>query len=711
MLSTHAVGIDLGTTYSCIAYLNEHGNPITLPNQEGELCTPSVVLFDQGEVVVGTEALRNAILHPNRVVQNSKRFMGDSTHRWRIDGKPYTPIEIATFVLKKLIAAAQEQIGPIEQAVITVPAQFSDYQRHATVEAGHRAGLQRVDIINEPVAAALCYVLGTEGLWFSELADEQRILVYDLGGGTFDLSLVKYQKNEVSVIASAGDLDLGGIDWNSALEQAIAKQFRKVFGSDPRENAESLQFLALEVEQTKRSLTVRPRAALTCQHGGHRKTYQVEQIQFEKLTQHLVDHTAKITQKMLKDKGLGWAHVDAVLLTGGSSRMPMVKNMMKKISGTTPNKMLSPDQSIAHGATYYAGMLLTNDKFARSILNERASERLSQFKQKSVNARALGILIRDAHSAQRVPHYIIPANSTLPASQTQRYGTVVPNQRRVNLQIVESGTDKDHPPVKLGECIINDLPPNLREGSEIDVTIRYDAAARVHVEAVDVSSGKKATVEIIRQENMVAQLASDHVKEQSEGLKQLTQAAPGTKPPSKPRQAPPQPLSERPVPSGKTQRTEPQSKPTGPKLRPMPAPPQLHANPPALKELDEADEPVPLDEHGRPLDITRLSETYGVSNPNKSKPARPSKHTRPMTSPSAGSAVPAPPKDDEIMELDVDPQTGKRRPPAPPAAKNRTPGTRPNPQRQPVQRSAPPPAPPSKKPAPEGEDEFWGLVE
>src|SRR5688500_16153364 len=171
MLSTHAVGIDLGTTYSCIAYLNEHGNPITLPNQEGELCTPSVVLFDQGEVIVGTEALRNAILHPNRVVQNAKRFMGDSTHRWRIDGKPYTPIDIATFVLKKLISAAQEQIGPIEQAVITVPAQFSDFQRHATMEAGHRAGLSRVDIINEPVAAALCYVLGTEGLWFSELAD------------------------------------------------------------------------------------------------------------------------------------------------------------------------------------------------------------------------------------------------------------------------------------------------------------------------------------------------------------------------------------------------------------------------------------------------------------------------------------------------------------------------------------------------------------
>jgi molecular chaperone DnaK len=390
--------------------------------------------------------------------------------------------------------------------------------------------------------------------------------------------------------------------------------------------------------------------------------------------------------------------------------MPMVKNMMKKISGTTPNKMLSPDQSIAHGATYYAGMLLTNDKFARSILNERATERLAQFKQRSVSARSLGILIRDAHQAQRVPHYLIPANSTLPASQTQRYGTVVPNQRRVNLQIVESGTSKDAPPVKLGECIINDLPPNLPEGSEIDVTIRYDAAARVHVEAVAVSSGKKAAVEIIRQENVVAQLAADHVKEQSEELKALTKAAPNTLPPAKPRQET-KAAVERPVAAGKTQRTEPQSKPAGPKLRAIPAPPQLNPPQPPVKELEETDEPIPLDEHGRPLEITRLSETYGVSNPNKSKPARPSKSTRPMTAQAAGPSVPAPPRDEEIMELDVDPQTGKRRPPAPPASKPRTPGTRPNPQRQPAQRSAPPPAPPSKKTSKEGEDEFWGLVE
>jgi molecular chaperone DnaK len=409
-------------------------------------------------------------------------------------------------VLKKLVSAAQEQIGEIEQAVITVPAQFSDAQRQATMEAGVRAGLKRVDIINEPVAAALCYVLGSEGLWFTELAESQQIMVYDLGGGTFDLSLVRYEKNEVSVIAGGGDLNLGGIDWNHALEKAICDQFSRQFKEDPRTDPESLQSISLEAEQTKRSLTVRPRAAMTCQHGGHRKTYQVEQAQFEKLTKKLVDSTANITKRMLKENKLGWAHVDVVLTTGGASRMPMIRNMLKSLSGLTLNTSLSPDQSIAHGATYYAGMLLTNSKFAKSILSEEATERLSQVKQHSINARGLGILVRDAKSETRLPHYLIPAGTELPASVTQHFGTVKPNQRRVHLQIVESGTDPDDPPVKLGACIIDDLPPDLPLESQIAVTIRYDEQARVHVSAKDVTSGKEASTEIIRQQNLVPQL-------------------------------------------------------------------------------------------------------------------------------------------------------------------------------------------------------------
>lgn len=500
----HAVGIDLGTTYSCLAYLNEHGEPVTLANQEGELATASVVFFDEDrQVMVGTEALRNAIVQPDRVVQNSKRKIGDPNHAWAIDDESYSPVDIASYILRKLLSAAHEQIGAVERAVITVPAQFSEAQRRATIEAGHRAGLKQVDIINEPVAAALCYVLGTEGLWFTELADEQRILVYDLGGGTFDLSLVKYHKDEVCVMASSGDLHLGGIDWNSALEQAICERFVEDFNTDPRQDPRSLQALALEIETTKRSLSVRPRAALTVQHSSHRKTYQVQQQKFAELTSPLVERTAVITQKMLADNKMGWAHVDVILTTGGASRMPMVRDRLKELGGRTLNTSLSPDQSIAHGATYYAGMLLTNTEFAKSIQNEEVSNRLARMKQVSVNARGLGILIQNEQRT-RVPHYLIPPNTPLPTRITQTFGTVVENQKRVHLQIVESPATEGQPHAPLGACVIDDLSPDLPEGSEIAITIAYDEQARVHVTAVELAGGHEASTEIIRPENVLA---------------------------------------------------------------------------------------------------------------------------------------------------------------------------------------------------------------
>lgn len=510
MQATQAVGIDLGTTYSCIAALNEHGEPISIPNPEGELSTPSVVFFDHGEEIVGVEALRNAVARPDRVVQNAKRYMGDPKKKWTINNRDYSPTDISAIILKQLLSNAERHLGTkIDRAVITVPAQFSDAQRAATIEAGRKAGLKQIDIINEPVAAALCYVLGTEGIWFTELANEQTILVYDLGGGTFDLSLVRYKQDEVKVVASTGDLHLGGIDFNQALLDEVADRFTKDFSTDPRDNAESLQYLSWEVEQTKRSLTVRPRATINVQHSGNRKSYQVEQTRFNELTAPLVQRSEDITKQLLKDHKLGWARVDVVLMTGGSSRMPMIRDMLKRISGRTINTSLSPDQSIAHGATYYAGMLLSQSEFVNSILSDDASERLKKVKQHSVTARGLGILIRDVKKNSRVPHYLIQANSPLPASATQVFGTVVENQKRVHLHIVESGARPELPYVTLGNCVIEDLPPNLKRDSEIAVTIRYDESARVHVSAKDVTSGKEATTELVRTENLLAKDVED----------------------------------------------------------------------------------------------------------------------------------------------------------------------------------------------------------
>ncbi len=527
MKHTHAVGIDLGTTYSCIAWLNEYGQPVTIPNQEGELSTPSVVFFDGSQAVVGTEAVRNAIASPDRVIQHAKRFMGNTEKFWKIDDTRYSPVHVSGMILKKLISAAQEQIGEIREAVITVPAQFSDAQRHATMQAGHAAGLERIEMINEPVAAALCHVLGNEGLAFTELAIDQQLLVFDLGGGTLDLAIVKYKTNEVRVVASDGDLELGGLDFTKVLVDAAAEKFIADFGNDPRSHRGSLQFLSLEAEQAKRSLSVRPRAAITVHHEGHRKTYQIGQPEFESLSRKLIQRCEEITRRILKDNKFGWAHVDVVLTTGGASRMPMIRESLKKLSGRTLNSSLSPDQSIAHGAAYYAGMLLSNDQYARTVFNSTASSRLAKVQHHSVNARALGILIRD-DEGQRVPHYLIPANTPLPVARTHVFGTVVDNQNRVRVRIVESGAGSDRPPTELGDCEITDLPPDLPEGTEIEVTISYDHQARVHVSAREPVSGRRAEAEIIRQENLNAQIQEKPVSVQASQDRQLSKAIPAS---------------------------------------------------------------------------------------------------------------------------------------------------------------------------------------
>jgi molecular chaperone DnaK len=743
MANTHAVGIDLGTTYSCIAYLNEHGEPVTLANSEGELSTPSVVLFDGDTVVVGTEALRNAIANPEIVVQNSKRYMGDQKHCWTVCGKSYRPIDIAGFVLKKLLDDATAQIGSIEKAVITVPAQFSDNQRWATIKAGRQAGLKHVDIINEPVAAALCYVLGTEGMWFAELADEQRILVYDLGGGTFDLSLVRYQKNTVNVIASTGDLKLGGIDWNEVLESSVSQTFAKAYGADPRDDPRALQFLALEVENAKRALTVRQQAAVTCQHANQRKTFNVTQEKFEQLSAPLVDRTATITRQLLKDNKIGWAHVDVILTTGGSSRMPMIRKMLKRLGGRTLNTSLSPDQSIAHGATYYAGMLLTNEAQARSILSKDATERLAQIRQQSVNARALGILVRDPETGRRFPHELLPANSPLPVSVTQEFGTVVENQKRVRLRVIESGASENEDFVELGTCSIEELPSDLPIDSEIAVTLMYDEEARVHVSAKDVTSGKGASAVMVREENLaklpdVDASVEDKSPDSAENADEEAKIHPqmDAKETSADRMPAPMPV----VSPAPALIAEPIS---SSKKRTTPPPLQAKAIPLARQmaaELESAVQPVPLcNSCGEPLgDDGECRSCSRVQKPAKkragkakrtqagkrasestskkrkrssqsTRPARPQPFTDGPDPDATPSTVPALPDDDDILDLtsdDLTALTGKRR------VSKKKKSTKPKVKAPPL----PPPLQPEnggqsgvKADVDYGEDEFWKL--
>jgi molecular chaperone DnaK len=649
-----AVGIDLGTTYSCLSYLTPQGQPIACPNEEGELTTPSVVLFDGDEIVVGSEALRNAVAQPERVVQNAKRFMGDSQKCWIIDGHVYTPVDISSLIIRKLLDAAEARLGAkLKHAVITVPAQFSDFQRQRTIDAGLKAGLERVDIINEPVAASLCYVLG-EGMWFAELANDQTVMVFDLGGGTFDLSLVRYNKQQVTVVASGGNLHLGGIDWNSTLEKWACEQFvQETPDEDPRLDRHSMQALSNDVEQAKRALSVRPRATVTVQHAGRRKSFAVTRENFEALTHPLVQKTRETTEQLLRThkleiegresttpKHMGWAHVNAVLVTGGASRMPMIREMLQRISGTTLNTTLSPDQSIAHGAAYYAGMLLSGQKLSSSVLNKQATARLAKFKQQSVTARALGILVRDKPSGMRIAHYLIPPNTPLPVAARQNFGTVTPDQRRVSVHIVESGANPEDPWLDIGECVVDELPPELPEATPIEVTIRYDEQARVHVSAREPRSGRAAKTTIARTENLKHLPAEPSSEIRPLDRPVVTAEA--------------KKFAARPTQAARTTAPAPPAAPTRaadkPQVhRPIAPPPVPVARPKAHSALEDADRPIPLcNACGEPFDArgrcVSCGKTMGASAPPPRTTARKAvvKPTPPKGTPISKAVKPRP---------------------------------------------------------------------
>jgi molecular chaperone DnaK len=533
-------------------------------------------------------------------------------------------------------------------------------------------GSGRVDIINEPVAASLCYVLG-EGMWFAELADDQRVLVFDLGGGTFDLSLVQYNKSEVKVIASGGDLQLGGIDWNRLLEEFACDEFIKETPADPRLDKESMQALALEVEQTKRSLSVRPKATISVQHAGRRKSISISREQFEALSKNLVDRCEQITRKLLKDRKLGWAHVNSVLVTGGASRMPMVREMLQRISGTTLNAALSPDQSISHGAAYYAGMLLSGRKFARTHLQKSATARLSNFRQVSVSARALGILVRDPETGQRTPHYLLPPHTPLPAGVRQTFGTVIPNQKRVHLHIVESGITPDQPYAKLGACVIEQLPDQLPVSSPVEVTIRYDEQARVHVEGKDVTSGAVAMAVIVREENRTF-LTPDQAQAAEVALQPATSIA----------AAKPEPDVSPALPASTFVKPVAAAKPQASAVRKLPkaAAPKSVAtkrpSPEAAAMLERAQRPIPLCNYcGEPINARGKCSACG--------------RTAPPPKPRKGGPPVLPVSDQEILRMVSNSQ--------PPADQTRTPPAPPHASRPPS----------AGAPEAEGAEEFWKL--
>jgi molecular chaperone DnaK len=496
------VGIDLGTTFSAIATLDDHGLPVTLPNRDGEMLTPSAVFLDDGHAVVGQAALDVSLEQPDKVATLIKRRMGHPTYGRPVSGREYRPETLSAVILRKLVQDASLRLGHVSKAVITVPAYFDDTRRKATKDAGRIAGLDVLDIIDEPTAAALAYSFqpphGTvEMVPDRVLPNEERVvLVYDLGGGTFDVTLVRLSHRRFETLAIEGDVRLGGKDWDDRIMEHVAAQFQKQFGTDPRTDPQSLASLGAAAERAKRTLSKLPQASITCTHGGKVMTVSLSRAEFETLTRDLLTRTRLTTQQLLRQAGMAWDKIDRVLLVGGSTHMPMTGQMLQEISSKQPDNSLAVSEVVARGAAIHAGIVASRSEESGLMLDAEVRAALGQVVEINVNSHSLGIEVKQQD--ERVNDILIRKNTQLPTAASRVYRTVVENQPRVRVKVLQGEAHQADACISIGECWIEDLPSNLPKFSPIQVRCGVGSNGLIDVMALDMTSGKMARTEIHR---------------------------------------------------------------------------------------------------------------------------------------------------------------------------------------------------------------------
>jgi len=493
-----AVGIDLGTTLSKLAYVDQGGRPVLVPNAEGELLTPSVVAFTKASVLVGRDALREVLANPARSVMHVKRQMGNPKWRFKVDGETYTPEAISSLILRKLKKDAELHIGPVRKAVITVPAYFDDARRKATEDAGALAGLEVLDIVNEPTASALAYGLARDG-------EDGVFLVYDLGGGTFDVTVIDKRGSEFITLATDGDVELGGKDWDDRLVDYLARKFRDEFGDDPRENAQAHAYLGISAEEAKKALSRRAGASVPVSYKGHWGNYEVTRQEFESLTEDLLAVTQLTTEMVLEEAGITWEGVTKVLPTGGSTRMPAVQRLLERMSGKKVKAEVPVDEAVAQGAAIHAVICVLHGNERIHELGAEAAERLGKIRTVDVAAHALGLIIKDARTLEYRNDVLIPKNSRLPASVAKTYQTAVDGQQKIILQVVQGDAPGPEANIIIGTANVTGLPAGRPAGALVKVTYSYDRKGRVHVTAEDEQTRKVMTTEIARQAGLKAE--------------------------------------------------------------------------------------------------------------------------------------------------------------------------------------------------------------
>jgi molecular chaperone DnaK len=475
------IGIDLGTTYSAVAFVNDVGTPEILPNRDSERLTPSVVWFQGDEVVVGAQARRSAATAPESVVQFVKRQMGNGTWRFEAEtGRSYRPEEVSSLILRRLAEDAELALGePIGPVVITVPAYFDDAQRQATRDAGTMAGLAVHQVLNEPTSAAVAYGLGSR--------EQGKVLVYDLGGGTFDVTLLRIEGETFESIATHGDPHLGGFDWDNLLIEWLNQEFQAQGGPSLSEDPRLLADLRDKAESLKRNLTIRDTGAVFLSAGGVNAKITVTRSKFEELTQHLLNRTETTLDLVMDDAGLNYADVDRVILVGGSTKMPMVKDLVKRVTGHEPQRGVNPDEVVALGAAIVASMVALKSPTDIAI--------------KDVTAHSLGVIALSEDESHLMNFVVLPRNTRIPSHGTQHLITVEDQQTALEIKITEGeGAEVDYVKV-VGQSMLR--IPAYPRGAPVQVNIGYDIDGLIEVSVYDATANQEVgRFEIDRQSNM-----------------------------------------------------------------------------------------------------------------------------------------------------------------------------------------------------------------
>ena len=490
------IGIDLGTTNSCVAVM-EGGKPVVIANAEGVRTTPSVVAFAKnGERLVGELAKRQAVTNAEKTISSIKRHMG-SDYRVTIDDKKYSPQEISAMILQKLKADAESYLGePVTEAVITVPAYFNDAQRQATKDAGKIAGLDVKRIINEPTAAALAYGLDNE--------NEQKIMVYDLGGGTFDVSIIEIGDGVIEVLSTNGDTFLGGDDFDNKLTDYMLAEFKRTEGVDLSTDKMALQRLKEAAEKAKKELSSAtttnvnlPFITVTSEGPKH-LDLTITRAKFNELTNDLVERTAIPVQNALRDAGLSASEISKVLLVGGSTRIPAVQDKVKQLTGKEPNKSLNPDECVAIGASIQGGKL-AGDAGAGDIL-------LLDVTPLTLSIETMG----------GIATKLIERNTTIPTKHSQIFSTAADNQTAVDINVLQGERQFARDNKSLGQFRLDGIPPARRGVPQIEVTFDIDANGIINVSAKDLGTGKEQHITITSSTNMSDDEIDRAVKEAAE---------------------------------------------------------------------------------------------------------------------------------------------------------------------------------------------------